>query len=131
MFCDCLPCECFATVKKKAAPRKKAVARTIETVDLLDAVPEHSKFAAMKAMASTNPQGDIEAYNRTARYNLPMPEVEEDKPEDLEMDEAIKVLLDTELLHPDEVERFKHLAPDELAAWKRQYEETLAARSNS
>ena len=116
MFCDMLPCECTGA-PKKAAPKKKRATphiesfqtrRPIETVELPEPAIDPMR-AAMKN-AAANPQPRVEA--------LPVLNLEEQA--------ALEVLLSSDILHPDEVAKWGHLAGTKARTqlWKRAGEVT-------
>jgi len=109
MFCNCLPCECNAPAKK-TAPKKRAV-----------------KFSDMQAeqnvvdvhLLEPKPTGMREAMRAAAAEPQPKPQAPVESL-DAEMLGALSVLVDSGILHSEEVEKYKDLVTPQARteAWK-------------
>lgn len=107
IFCGCLPCECNGPAKKPA-PKKRAakfdtMTGTPAVVDVQLPEPKNAMREAMKAasVAAANPQVIVESF-------------------DTEMQAALSVLLAADILHPDEVAKYRDTAEPKAraTAWK-------------
>lgn len=108
MLCGELPCECRAEPRKKLAHR----IRRVEVVPLPET--QSDMRAAMRIAAST-PRPVVESSPSNWDKLITQSNEAQDEVED-----AIKVLLNADILHPSEHEKYRHLIPveDRAKAWK-------------
>lgn len=110
MLCGFLPCACGVEKSAKKAPNR---IRRVEDVQLPET--KSDMRAAMK-IASNKPGPVVEPPPPT-NWEKIITRSHEDSDE---MDDAIRVLLTADILHPDEHEKYRHLIPveDRARAWK-------------
>ena len=111
MLCGQMPCECRA--KKPTPKRPPNRIRRVEDVALPETkadMREAMRIAANKPKP-VPPEAGPSNWQRLATQS---------NEAEAEMEDAIRVLLAGDILHPDEQEKYRHLIPveDRAKAWK-------------
>lgn len=111
MLCGELPCACNT---KKPLPKKKSERRIRRVEDTQLPESKADMRRAMKIAASDKPEPEPEPPTRWERIIAHAQEVSN------ETDAAIRVLLNADILHPDERAKYAHLqsVTDRAKAWK-------------
>lgn len=110
MLCGELPCECGP----RKTPPKKSNRRIRHVEDVPLPETKADMRAAMKIAAKDKPPPPPEIPSNWERL------ITRSDQSQAEMDDAIRVLLDADILHPDEQEKYRHLIPieDRAKSWR-------------
>lgn len=111
MLCGQMPCECGA---KKQPPKKST--RRIRHVEDVQLPDTKADMRAAMRIAANKPKPEPPPAPPTNWEKL----ITRSDESQAEMEDAIRVLLDADILHPDEQEKYRHLIPveDRAKAWK-------------
>ncbi|HWI69544.1 MAG TPA: hypothetical protein VNS88_14415 [Nitrospiraceae bacterium] len=106
-----MPCECGA---KKQPPKKST--RRIRHVEDVQLPDTKADMRAAMRIAANKPKPEPPPAPPTNWEKL----ITRSDESQAEMEDAIRVLLDADILHPDEQEKYRHLIPveDRAKAWK-------------